>query len=509
MLFFKKTALLLVIIVLPILFFGSFYSEASQHKILRIGATAEAPTLDPRLVTDEPAAQRMHVIFDALVLLDWDLSIAPKLAREFEVTDDGLQLTFFLREDVKWHHGRQFVAEDVKYTFDWILNPDNAAPNRALYLAIQNIEIINDFEVIFHLSEPQPFLLNNIARMPVVPKDVAEERGSAFATNPVGTGAFIFKEWVRDDKMILVANEDYYLGRPKVDEIHFHPISEDTTRLLSLEARELDLIIQFPVEDLTYIEEDPNLILNRSPGTGYYHFTIDMEREPLKNKKVRHALAHLVDRESIVEYVRRGLGEPAYNMMTPALAWHNEDVPRYDYDPEKARQLLEEAGYGDGFSIKLVVDEDEGRVEICEIFQSEAAKLGIDVEIQVYEWGTFLDIAYNRAEPWDMFLCWWTGQVDPDRATYRQFHSEGPFNSQLYHNPRVDELLELGRREYDHDTSIALYREAQELIVEDCSYIFIYYEERYGASLPNVVNWRLHPYGGGHFFNSHLIDIKN
>lgn len=467
----------------------------ADNDTLVIGSGAEAIGLDPRLETDVPSFERINVISQALVQFKVDMELEPCLATEWTVSDDTMTLWFKLREGVHWHDGVPFTAEDVKYTYEWVLNPDNGALNMGLYADIDEIEVVNDYEVIFRLSQPNAFLLNNIARMPITPKHDGDRED--FRQRPIGTGPYKFVSWTRDDRMVLVENEEYWGGRPNIPNLIFRAIPENATRLLAFEAGEIDIYQGGVVaQEIDRLEADPNYVVQRTPGTGYNYLGFNTRVGGLSDVRVRQAVSYLINREGIVANVLNGIGQPGIGPVSMSLPWFNENLHRYEYSVEKAQELLAEAGYQPGdISLRLYTNENPDRIRIAEILQYECQRAGINVEVFIEEWGAYL-ARVQETDDFDIFILGWSGQLDPDRAMYRQFHTNGSNNYGKYSNERVDYLLERGRMvPQESQESLDVYREAQEIVVREVPYGFINYTEEVGLHHPYIGNWQAHPYG--------------
>ncbi len=496
----RKSLLLLGLLAFLVVF--SFSASADSDTIV-IGSLAEAPGLDPRLETDVYSFERINVIMEPLLSFDFDMELEPRLATGWEFSDDNMTLTFFLREGVTWHDGEPFTARDVKHTYRSIIDPESGAPNRGLYTDIDTMEIDDDYTIHFQLSQPNVFLINNFARMGIVPEHAAE--GEEFRRSPVGTGPYQFSAWSRDDRLELTAYEDYWEGPPLINHVVFRPIPEDGTRLLAFESGEIDAYRGGIVpEDIDRLDEDREFILHRSHDVGYNYMGFNTKREPLDNLLVRQALAHLIDRDAIVEHIFNGIGQPGVSPVPAALPWYNDDVPRYHYDRERSRELLEEAGYGEGdIELQFHVWEDSDMLRIAEIIQFEAAEIGVDLELHVEEWGTFLS-RVTQSDDYDLFLLGWSGQLDPDRAMYRQFHTDGSFNLVYLSDPKLDELLDKGLTvPPDSQESLDIYREAQQLVVEHCVYAFINYREELALSHAYIEGMQAHPYNANTWMYLH------
>ena len=487
-------------------FSPSSLAQAEQRLI--VATVAEATDLDPRINYDVYSFQRMYTIMEPLLAFAPDLSLEPRLATSWAFSEDGSQLVLELRQGVLFHHGREFNAEDVRYTFEWMLNPDNPAANPGLFRDIARIEVLDDYNLVFHLAQENSFILNSLARLHIVPHDLAEEEG--FGRNPVGTGPFVFESWNRDDRMIVRAFEDYWGGRAHVDVVEFRPITEDATRLLAFEAGEIDLFHgQVVPGEVARLEQDPNVVVQRATGLGHAYVGFNMRNPDLQDVRVRQAISHLLPREAIVARVLQGIGQVGVSPISPEVPWFNPDTPRYDYNPERARELLQEAGV-ERLQLRLHTNENPVRVQIAEILQFEAERVGIDIQVSVEEFGAFIArILDVEQADYDLFLLGWTGNVDPNYAMFGLFHSQGDNNYVAYSNPALDVLLEQGRRvPPSTDASNAIYQEAQVLLMQDPPFAFINYTEEIGLNQPHVHGWVLHPYVSASFQNLHLVTVE-
>lgn len=499
-----RSVLLVLVAFLIVGAFGATVALADNSTLV-IGTGSEATTLDPRLATDVASAERIYTIMQPLMGFRTDMSLYPILARSWEFGDDGLSITFHLEKGVKFHHGLEFTAKDVKYTFEWILDENNPARDRQLYTDISEIEIVDDYTIVFHLHEPNGFLINNIARMNIVPHDRGEDPD--FGRNPVGTGPYMFESWRRDDQLVLRAFDDFWQGRAYIDTIVFRPIPETSAKLLAFEAGEIDLYQDGIVHaELPRLEADPRFVVLRTPGVGYEYLGINSTKGVLGDKRVRQALSHLINREGMVDVVLNGVGRPGISMIAPQLPWFNPDVRRYEYDPDKARALFAEAGIDpQGLKMTLHTSEVPVRMLLAEILEFELSQFGIELTVIIEEGSTFLR-RLRETDDYELFISSWSGQLDPDRAMSRQFHSEGAANYGRYSNPRVDELLDLGRvTPADSPESIAIYGEAQAIVVEEVPFAFITYAEEVGLHHAYIEGWEVHPHASAAYQNVHRV----
>lgn len=480
-------------------------SLSAAQTTLVVGTVAEASDLDPRTTYDVYSYQRMYPIMEPLLVFAPDLSYSPRLAEEWSWADDASSITFNLRKGVTFHHGREFTADDVKYTFDWMLNPENPAANPGLYEDITEVEVVDPHTVTFHLSGDNAFILNYIARLHIVPADLAED--AAFGSHPVGTGPFTFESWSRDSKMVLKAYEDYWGGRALVDIVEFRPITEDATRLLALEAGELDMFHgQVVPSALPRLEAAPGINVQRVTGLGHAYVGMNFRNEALSDVRVRQAISHLLPRTAIVDKIYQGVGTVSTGPISPDTVFYNEEIPVYEYDVERARALLDEAGVQD-LTLRLHTNENPIRPQIAEVLQFEAAKVGIRIDMQVEEFGAFIDrIMDTDTADFDLFILGWSGNVDPNYAMYELFHSRGGSNFTAYSNERLDELLDLGRRlPPNSEESIAVYQEAQAILMGDAPFAFINNSEEIGLNQSWIQGWDVHPYTSATFQDIHRV----
>lgn len=467
----------------------------AEPMTLRIGLDVDAGTGDPRLARDTSAFRLRELLFNGLIALEPDYSWVPDLAESWENPDENTWI-FNLRQGVKFHNGEELTAEDVKFTFDTILDEGFASPSRAFYLPIQEIEVIDDYTVKFTLDSPYgPFL--SYMDMGIVPKSVAEADPEGFANNPIGTGPFKFVSWQRGDTIELEASDDHYNGRPKLDAVVLKVVPDNTARVVALEAGDLDLV-QSPLspQDVARMEETEGFTVARLPAAGYTYVNLNTADPILADVKVRQALAHLVNRQQIVDTIYQGIGQVAKGPIPMGMWAYSDDLPEYDYDPEKAAALLDEAGWEmgpdgirtkDGQPLKLTVRthaEDPDRRQVIEVLQAEFAAAGIEADTNVVEWPTyFTDVQEGN---YQVGVVGWLNLANPDRATFRQFTIDGPANYGSYVNEEVDGLIKQARTTLDQDAAKELYQQAVRIIVEEAPYLFLQHQE-YIAMFPDTL----------------------
>ncbi|AQS56166.1 ABC transporter substrate-binding protein [Novibacillus thermophilus] len=450
-------------------------SEPKDGGELRVALSAQPMTLDPIAYTGVYESNVIKSIADTLVIYSNDLSeIEPSLATDWEISDDLKTYTFELRDDVyfqpgEYQDGRQMTAEDVKYSLE--RSAKESAMNRLRM--VEKVEVIDDFKVKVHLKEPNSTLLAVLtdAGNVIVPKEEVEGWGDKFGQHLVGTGPFTLSEWKQDDEIKLSRHEKYWGPKPHLDSLVWTAITDQSTMANALRSGDIDIATDVKGQNRAVIEQEENLTLLTVPGLSIEYIGMNMQEGPTKDIRVRKAINMATDVDALVKGVYQWGGAEASKLPLPKGSWGYDEsleVEVPEYDPEKAKELLAEAGYPDGFDTELYVI--ESRVPHATIFQQQMKEnLNINVEIKSVEWGTFSDIASKGDAP--LYAMGWTWYPDPDFFLYQMFHSDqiGSLgNGYGYDNPEVDELLNRATQETaDQDERAQLYAEALERIVKD------------------------------------------
>lgn len=405
--------------------------------------------------------------------------------------DNNPIITFHLRKGVLWHDGAPFTAEDVKFTYEKIMDEKTNTTRRSDYELVQNLEIPDPYTVRIRYKQPFSPSLETWA-MGVIPKHILENEDvntASFNRQPIGTGPFKFKEWLSDQKITVVANKGYFRGPPNLDQITMRIIPESSLREMEFMVESIDY---YGVEAHQYrrfsLDEDFKVYM--TPAYGYTYIGWNMKVPLFADKRVRRALTYAINRQEIVDYLLYGLGRIATGPYPHHMWYYNHDVKPLEYDPEKAKMLLKEAGWedtdGDGFldkegkRFKFTLITNNGntlRKNTAELVQRQLKEIGIEVEIALYEWSVFLS---NKINPRDYEACvlGWSLGLDPDQ--YQIWHSsqaEKGLNFVYYNNSEVDRLIEAGRSEYDHEKRKEIYHKIHFLIAEDQPYTFLFMPE--------------------------------
>lgn len=478
--------------------------------VLIVGQIAEPKALDPAAVTAVNDFRILMNVYDGLVRYkDGTLEVEPALATSWEISEDGTEYTFTLREGVKFHDGTDFNAEAVKFNFDRMLNEEHPYHNTGpfplafFFSAISSTEVVDDITVHFTLNEPYAPFLSNLAYPTglIVSPAAVRQYGADFGRNPSGTGPFTFTEWRSNEAVVIEANADYWDGAPKLQTVVFRPITDANTRTAEMLAGEIDLMVEVPPIALSEFRGNAYRI-HEQAGPHVWFLILNAKEGPFADKRVRQAANYAVNKEALVNEVLEGTAEVAAGPTPPAFAWaYNRALEPYPYDPDKARELIAAAG-AEGAELTFYVTEGGSGmldpVAMGTAIQADLEAVGFDVKIETYEWNTFLgEVNPGLEGKADMAeMAWMTN--DPDTLPFLALRSgawpdKGGFNSGYYSNPKVDELLEAARASTDQDDRARLYKEMQTIVQDDAPWVFVANWKQGAVTSSRVRNFSLQP----------------
>ncbi|PIC76341.1 ABC transporter substrate-binding protein [Sporosarcina sp. P19] len=463
----------------------------SENKTLVFGRGGDSTSLDPSRVTEGETFKVTVNLFETLLNFgEQDTTVQPGLAKEYDTSEDGLTYTFQLEEGVKFHDGTDFNAEAVVKNFERWANGD--ADTFPYYNSmfggfkddedhvIESVKADGESTVIITLKRPQaPFLKNLAMSMFAISSPEAFEKGDdEYERNPVGTGPFKFVEWKPNETITIEKNEEYWQeGLPKLDRVIFQAIPDNSARLNALLSGEIDLADGINPADGAKIEDNDALQLFERPSMNVGYLGLTVTREPFDKKEVRQAMNYAIDKQSIIDSFFEGRAEVAKNAMPSSISGYNDEVEAYAYDPEKAKELLKEAGLEDGFEMELWAMPvprpymPDG-TKVAEAIQSNLADVGIKAKIVSYEWATYLDKA-SKGEA-DAFMLGWTGDNgDADNFLYVLLDEDniGSNNYTYFKNDETHKLFLEAQTEVDEDKRIELYKQAQEILHEEAPWV--------------------------------------
>ena len=452
----------------------------------------DASTLIPPLASDASSHDVAGYIYNGLIKYDGDLNLVGDLAESWEISPDGLTITFKLRKGVKWQDGAPFTAQDVMFTYHLMVDPKTPTAYGEDYKQVKKAEVLDDYT--FRVTYPQPFApALGSWTLAILPKHLLEGQDitkSPLGRHPIGTGPFKFREWRTGDKIILSYNPDYFEGRPYLNGYIYLVKPDQATMFLELKAGNIDRMGLTPLQDkrqTEYAKFQETFNKYKYVSFAYTYLGYNLEDQRFADRRVRQALTYAINKKEIVDGVLLGLGQEATGPYKPGTWFSNPNVSRFDYNPEKAKALLAEAGWHpnspgilekDGKPFEFTILTNQGndlRVRTGEIIQRRLRDVGILVKIRTVEWAAFLKEFIDKGRFEAVLLGWTTGQ-DPD--AFDVWHSSktkpGELNFIHYNNPKVDRLLEEGRHTFDREKRRQAYFRFQEILAEDQPYTFLF-----------------------------------
>ena len=459
---------------------------------LVVAMVASSSTLDPAYIIDTADYAVTDLAYDNLLMIQPDFSVKPELATSWEANDDLSSYTFHLRRGVKFHHGKDFTAEDVLFTFNRLLDPVVDSPARAVLDPIEDIVAVDDYTVRFDLSGPNGFFLDTLSifQARILPADVDVER---LTFEEFGTGPFILEEHEPAIRTTLVRNPDYWEeGKPYLDEFVIQGISEAAARDAALTNGDADLIFELGPQSVPGLEAHPDTTVLMASSFSYIGMGMRTITPPFDNILVRKAMQAATDRESINQAALLGMGIPARDhQIHPAHPAFATEYKPPDYDPELARSLLVQAGYPDGIDVDLYTsDIGPGMIELAVAYKESAAPAGIRVNIERVPPDGFFDSVWNVES---FTVEYWFGRI-PDQALTVQTHSESAWNAPRYNNSTVDELIEKARGQ-DLEGQKESYGEIQRILIDEVPRLVVAFQPWMYGARKDVRNINPHPLG--------------
>ncbi|GAK04877.1 oligopeptide ABC transporter, periplasmic oligopeptide-binding protein OppA [Geomicrobium sp. JCM 19037] len=444
-----------------------------------MAVSSDIDTLDPHFATDVPSSQVTTNIYETLVEHDENMEVVPALAESFEIIDD-LTWEFNIREGVTFHDGEPLDAEAVVTSFDRLFDPDELKPRANMFELVEDVIAVDDYTVHFELSEPFASLddhLTHSAAAIISPQAIEDHNNGdlLLGTEAYGTGPFQLEHWEQGNAIDLGKNDDYWGDEPQVSTVSFNVVPEQSTRMGMLDQGEVHFIDQIEPANAASVDNINGASLLSQEQLGFQSIAFNTEVEPFDDPDVRRALAMAIDREAIVEGLYSGYGQVAKGPLSPITFGYSEDTEAIEHDLDAAADLLAEAGYEDGFSATLYTnDENHSRIQLAEVAQDYFGQIGVDISIEMMEWGTYLE-AMNSGNTEIFISGWSTVTADADYAMHPNFHSDNlgsEGNNSFYVNEEVDELLDEARRETDDEVREDLYAQAEQIIINDAPQIF-------------------------------------
>lgn len=499
----QKIKKLFLLVVVTMFFVGCGGPHAQQKDVFTVGLEGNPTNLDPRFSTDAYSSRIRPLLFDSLFEVAPEGTFTPGLAESWH-SDDGLVYTFKLRKGVRFHDDTPLTSRDVKYTFDYIRNPDNKCPSASSLEKLESVETPDEHTVVFKLSEVFVPILFKLVKG-IVPAHLGDEED--FSDNPVGSGPFRLVGFQRGEKIRLAANENYFMGAPNIKNVLFEVVRSDTTRLLRLEKGELHLVQNaIPPYSVKFFKRKKHLQVIRAPGINYSYLGFNLKDQKGITDKllVRRAIAHSIDRTKIVDALLKGQAKEATGLLAPSNWAYNQDVMQYEYNLEKAKKLLDEAGFSDPddegpktrFTLSYKTSTNKLRNRIAEVMAVQFRKVGIGLEKRSYEWGTFFDDI--KKGNFQTYTLSWVGITDPDIFHYI-FHSKSQppsgANRGRYENADMDRLIDQSRIEVDREKRREIFCQIQEIFARDCVYVSLWWADNIIVAAKNLKGFAVYPGG--------------
>ena len=495
---------------------GSAEGTPSGGQDLVISEMSDVVSLDPHGNNDVPSSNVRYNIYDSLTQLNADMEVEPGLATEWEQVDDNTW-RFTLRDDVTFHDGTPFNAEAVVANLNRVLDPAMASPRMFLFEMITDVEAVDEHTVEITTEYPFAPLLAHLAHDGggMISKDVIDadyqqaldaagedmtaeeyyelrdngeaeevqdaissELGKYVTENPVGTGSFKLQSRSPGEDVVLERNDDFYGEAAQLDTVTFKVVPETASRIAEIESGTSHIAGAVESNNVERIKNGENTVLDETESMSLSYIGFNTEKEPLDDEKVRQAISYGIDRQSIIDGVYDGVGIPAAGPLAPGVFGYDENVEGISYDPEKAKELLAEAGYEDGLDLTIWTNDSPERVNTAVYLQESLKEIGINLTVEQLEWGAYLEQTAEGNH--DMFILGWsTVTGDADYATYPLFHSSmkgDPGNRSFLEDEEIDSLLEAGRQETDEEKRLEIYSELQEKLVDVAPMAYIHHQ---------------------------------
>jgi ABC-type transport system substrate-binding protein len=470
---------------------------------LVIAQGTDALTMDTHHGLDAPTFTVLDHMVEPLLELTPKGEIVPKLVEKWEVSADATEFTLKLKKGIKFHDGQPFNAEAVKVNFDRRVDPKAATKFGFLVAPISSVTVIDEYTAKIKTKAPFAAMLSNLTHQANGMQSPAALKASwdKPCTKPVGTGPFMFKEWVPGNKCVMVRNDNYWGKKPSLQEVTFRVIPDDASRVVALETGEVQVAVRIPPFDIPRLKANPKLMVINSPSVRTIYLGFNALKEPFQDKRVRQALNYAVNKEAIVKHVLGGVGRVSDAAISPGIFGYTS-IKTYEYNVEKAKALLAEAGYPKGFETTLhpAVGRYYMDVSVATAVAADLLKVGVKADIKMMEWGTYLPSILREKDVVEhkiYMLGWGCVTGDADYGLYTLFHSgEWPkkgMNASFFKNEKMDQLLDAARSTANPEERKKLYKDTLTLIADEAPWLFLHSEVQMVGTRSNVKGIIVHP----------------
>lgn len=475
---------------------------------LVVAVLSDANSLDPHTANDVPSGQVHTNVYDTLVKYDDNMELEPGLAESWEDVEEDVW-HFNLVEGAEFHDGEPFNAEAVVANIERILDDEIASPRKILFEIVEEVNAVDEYTVEFVTEDPfapLPAHLAHYAASIISPQVIENDYaamedganpGDHVNEHPYGTGPFKFESWDTGDQIVMHKNEDYWDGAPHVDTVTLRVVPEDLTRIGELESGAAHIIDPVTPSDMGRVDAADGVNVYQRNAASITYLGFNVEQEPFDDPLVRRAISKALNKEAMLDGVLEGTGDPAIGVVNDTQFGYSENVDQLQYDPEAAQELLAEAGYEDGFETTIWTNDSRERMDVAELAQADLAQIGIDIEIEVVEWGAYLD--QTGAGEHDMFILGLSlGTGDADYPMHMLLHSTNvgaAGNRSFFADDEFDAILQEARVEQDEDTRLTLYEDATNYILEESPMTFLYHPDHIMGYSDNVEGFWADPSG--------------
>lgn len=472
-------------------------TAAAKKDSLVVAMASDAKSLDPQTVNDVASSNVIAQIYETLVQINDKGEIVPMLAESFKQVDD-VTYEFKLKKGVKFQNGEEMKASDVKFSFE-------RASKQAIIAHIMgaidttSFKTPDDYTISFKIKKASSGFLAGLTHTgaSILSEKAVKEEGDSFGMKPVGTGPFKFVSWSKGNKVELARFDDFHGTKPKFSKLTIKVIPEATNRTIELESGGVDIAYDIPASDLSRVQENSKLQLLRVADNSTAYMAMNTQKKPFNDVKVRQAISYAIDTKAVVKTAFRGVGNAAVGPISPNIKYSDKSLQVHEYNVQKAKELLKEAGYPNGFKTTIWTNDKKERTDMATVIQSELKEVGITVDIKVMEWGAYLTELAKGTQ--DMFILGWVCQTpDPDMAVYSPFYSGNAGaggNMSFLKDSKLDDLILKGRTMKDSDERKEVYYDIQKEIKDQAPWVFLNNGEQIAGASKSVKGFKPSPAG--------------
>ncbi|WP_297486991.1 ABC transporter substrate-binding protein [uncultured Cetobacterium sp.] len=492
---------LLLIVLGSFLFISCGGEKQKQAKdTLQFAQGSELRTLDPHSATDVYSRRVLANVFDRLVEKNENLEIIPGLAESW-TNESDTRTVFKLRKNIKFQNGTPLTSKDVKYSLETAIKSPSVG---TLYELIEKVETPDDYTAIIVTKKPFGALFHHLSHITAsIMNKEYNTTNSDYAQKPMGTGPYKMQEWKTGDRVILTRFNDYFRGPAKIKNIHVRNVPEENSRVIGLQTGEIQVSMDITSIARKSVLEDKKLKLYETSGLGVSYIGLNTGNGQLKNKNIRHAVIHAIDRDSIIESIMFNSVEKAHSLLGPGVFGHSKEARSLDYNPNKSKELLKKAGFENGLNLRLITTSSETNTQLATVIQAQLKEVGINMSIEQLEWGAFLTTT-GRGDADIYFMGWSNSSGDADYGLSAMLHSSMigmPGNRSFFVHNEFDSLLENGKIELDNEKRKSLYAKAQDIMNDEVPIFPIYFQlANAGVNINEVEGYIQSPINNPNFY---------